>query len=106
MNIYPTPDDLTKWIATSHKGDRFVYHLGNLIHDREFRVTLAATGGFANIRVIPLDKMANAAVEAYKGGYVVLAQHRLGKDVFEYLAIRTKKYAKPPMAVKKEKANG
>jgi len=43
MNIYPTPADLTNWIASSHKGDRFQYHLGHLIHDRAFRVTLAAT---------------------------------------------------------------
>jgi hypothetical protein len=103
MNIYPTPADLDQWIASSHKGDRFVYHTGHLLHDRAFRVTLAATGGFATIHVKPLEEIAAAVYDAYKTGYVVLAQHKVREDVYEYLAIRTKKYRKPPLA--KEKSN-
>jgi hypothetical protein len=100
MNLYPTPADLDSWIASSHKGDRFVYHTGHLLHDRAFRVTLAATGGYATIRVIPLEQIALAAVAAYEAGYVVLAQKKVSQDVYQYLAIRTKKYRKPPLAAK------
>lgn len=98
MHVYPTPKELANWIAKSHKGDRFTYHTGHLVHDRAFRANLAHSGGFLKVRVIPLDNIAKAAVEAYEAGYVVLAQKRLGEDVFEYLAIRTKKYREPPLA--------
>lgn len=97
MNLYPTPEDLDSWIASSHKGDRFVYHLGNLMHDKSFRVTLATTGGFTMITNVPLGKIADAALEAYEAGYVVLTQQRVGEDMFRYLAVRTKKYHKPPL---------
>jgi hypothetical protein len=98
MNIYRTPKELSEWIAQSHKGDRFVYHVGHLLHDRKFRVKLAGTGGFADVPVIPLQNIATAALEAYWSGYVVLVQKRLGEDTFQYLAIRTRKYVQPPMA--------
>ena len=97
MNVYPTPADLDQWIAKSHKGERFVYHLGNLMHDRRFKVTLGTSGGTTVIRNIPLGDVADAAIDAYQNGYVVLAQKRIGEDLFEYLAIRTKKYRKPPL---------
>lgn len=97
MNLYPTPKQLSDWIASSHKGDRFVYHTGNLLHDRRFRVALAATGGSTVVEVKPLREIAEAATDAYQQGYVVLAQHRIGEDLFEYLAIRTRKYKRPPL---------
>lgn len=105
MNVYPTPKDLEKWIASSHKGDRFVYHTGNLMHDRKFRVNLTE-GGFKTVEVQPLADIANAAIEAYMAGYVVLSQHRVGEDLFEYLAIRTKKYKQPPLSERPSNANG
>lgn len=98
MNVYPTPKDLQRWIASSHKGDRFVYHTGHLLHDRKFRVFKASSGTFDTVEVKPLAAIADAAVEAYRDGFVVLTQHRIGPDLFEYLAIRTKKYRKPPLA--------
>jgi len=102
MNIYPTPAEFDLWLSTSHKGDRFQYHLGHLMHDRAFRAYLAATGGFIVVHVKPLELIADYVVEAYKDGYVVLAQEKLADDIYRYVAIRTKKYRKPPLAVKSE----
>lgn len=98
MNVYPTPKDLQKWIASSHKGEHFIYHTGHLVHDRKHRVYLATSGAYTTIEVKPLGDIADAAYHAYLDGFVVLAQKRLAEDVFQYLAIRTKKYVKPPLA--------
>jgi len=46
MNIYPTPADLTNWIAPRTRATGSSNHLGHLIHDRAFRVTLAANRRF------------------------------------------------------------
>lgn len=102
MQLYLTPVDLQDWISSAHKGDRLIYHLGNLMHDKAFRVTLAATGGFTTVHNIPLTTISDAVLDAYKAGYVIIAQQRVAEDIFRYLAIRTKKYMKPPMALKKE----
>jgi hypothetical protein len=103
MHIYPTPTDLTNWIANSHKGDRFQYHLGHLLHDRRFKVTQARTGGSTLIDNIPLGEIADAAVRAYEDGFVVLVQHKISEDLYQYLAIRTKKYVPAPLM---EEVNG
>jgi hypothetical protein len=100
MHVYPTPKELANWITKAHKGDRFTYHTGHLVHDRAFRANLAHSGGFMVVRVKPLDEIADAAVAAYEAGFVVLAQKHLGEDLFQYLAIRTKKYQPAPLEEK------
>lgn len=102
MNLHLTPLELTDWISSAHKGDRIVYHLGHLMHDKAFRVSLAATGGTTTITNVPLNAIADAAFEAYKAGFIVLAQQRVAEDIYRYLAIRTKKYAPAPMVQPKE----
>lgn len=102
MNIYPTPAEFRQWLNGSHKGDRFQYHLGNLMHDRAFRINLAATGGSALIRVRPLDEIADEVLKAYQEGFVVLAQEKLAEDIYRYQAIRTKKYLPAPLSTKQE----
>jgi hypothetical protein len=97
VNVYPTPAALSKWIASSHKGNRLVYHLGHLLHDRKIHVTLARTGGSATVDVLPLQALQAAVMEAYREGLVILAQRKVAPDTFEYLAIRTRKYVKPPL---------
>lgn len=100
MNVYPTPAQFVSWIAQSHKGDRFQYHLGFLLHDRRFKVTSAINGTGIMIDNLPLGDIAAAVIAAYEEGYIVPVQKRLAEDVYQYLAIRTKKYVPAPLMEK------
>lgn len=100
MHVYPTPADLAAWITTSHKGDRFQYHLGHLIQDRRFKVSSVSIPGGFMVDNIPLGEIAAAATRAYEAGFVVLVQHKLSEDLYQYLAIRTKKYTPAPLEEK------
>lgn len=102
MNVYPTPAQFTQWIAASHKGDRFQYHLGFLLHDRRFKVTSTNSVSLM-VENIPLGEIAAAVLRAYEDGYIVPVQKRLAEDVYQYLAIRTKKYVPAPLL---EEVNG
>lgn len=65
----------TQFINDAERGDSFVYHTGSLAIDRQ--------GNDA------LDKQASDMLEYYQRGFVELIQRRVGKNKFEYVAVRT-----------------
>jgi len=69
--------DFEGHIATLPAGRALIYHIGNMMWDRE-RGT-----GFQRV-----NSTAHAAWEAMEAGKVYLVQRRVLPDVFEYVAIK------------------
>lgn len=61
------------------RGDRIVYHTGDLQYDRD-EVENPNTGRIRGV--------ARAAWKAYQDGLVALVQKRLGFATFEYIAVK------------------
>lgn len=66
---------LKAFVADSRKGERFVYHSGDLAQDRKSNDLLNMT--------------ALQALDFYQRGFVELVQKRNGKHSYDYLAVRT-----------------
>jgi len=67
--------NLKAFVDEGKKGDKYVYHTGMLSIDRQENDLL--------------NKTANDILELYQRGFVEIFQRRLGKNKFEYYAIRT-----------------
>lgn len=96
------------WLMSSRPGEEFVYHVGNLMVDRE-RVILTGTHRdvdpvgrkkdaarrddaddpeFETRPIAAVDAVARAVWAAYRRGEVTLKQRRLGPGYFAYIARR------------------
>ena len=67
--------DFKRFLQESRRGNRFLYHVGSLLADRE--------------RDGELDKLANLVWAAYKAGLVELTQRIGDGDGTHYVATRT-----------------
>lgn len=68
-------NNLNQFINDASRGDTYVYHTGCLAFDRQGNDLL--------------DKRASEMLEYYQRGFVELIQRRVGKNKFEYTAVRT-----------------
>lgn len=66
---------LKTFVTGSRKGDRFVYHAGDLAQDRK---------NSEQINAVALE-----ALDFYQRGFIELVQKRNGKHNYDYLAVRT-----------------
>ena len=71
-----------EWLVNSQKGDRIEYHQGFLVSD---------SWPPEDPKARELGKLAGKVYESYEKGYTVLAQRRMCKNTFGYIAIRGKK---------------
>lgn len=69
-----TPDRLSHWLRSAHRGSRLIYHVGNLYADRQ------ASAVVETIAVI--------AMRASDARRASLVQRRIGDGVCEYIAVR------------------
>jgi hypothetical protein len=67
--------DFDARVASAKPGEPIVYHTGAIMFDRVF-------GGTS------VDDVAKAAFQAMEAGKVHLTQHRLGKHLFAYIAVK------------------
>jgi len=87
MNVAPakplvlTYGTLSQILLDLKPGEQFTYHIGMLLADREFPA--------ADYQRV--NDVGRAAYEAYERGQVLLVQHRLGENCYQYLAIGAKK---------------
>lgn len=70
------------WFRAAKRGDKFVYHVGLLYHDRTDWTTYRP--------IEPLNSLADRVWERHEHGDVVLVQTRTAEPgVFLYEAVRT-----------------
>jgi len=78
------------WLATARPGSSFVYHRGMLAADRESVALLPQYGGYVHVAHEPFHTLGLTAWLAYEQGKVVLAQRRVSRDTFDYIAFKRK----------------
>lgn len=66
---------LKKFVNKSQFGDRHVYHTGSLSNDRQ--------------KDSDLNDTAKEALELYQKGLIELIQKKIGKNNYQYIAVRT-----------------
>jgi hypothetical protein len=64
-------------LPTMQPGERLIYHVGSLMYDRIRGPAFGTVHGAAQ-----------AAWEAHTRGEVTLVQHKVGPNVYEYIAIK------------------
>lgn len=84
------PKIFARWLQVAKRGDRFIYHKGLLMVDREKLRVCSEDGWIVCPNLLALNAVADLALEAYNRGLVRLFQKRLGGGGYEYRAIRTK----------------
>lgn len=79
MNALTTPTirDFGEWLVQSQRGEKYLYHIGELALQREWDKKL--------------DNRASAVNEARERGLVYCVQQRIEPHMFYYLALRTGK---------------
>lgn len=76
------------WLDHARPGDRYEYHRGFLMLDREHVLNVPSIGQFAHVYVEPIHDLASAVWGAYKRGKVLLAQQKVGPSTYRYLAYK------------------
>lgn len=99
--IEPDPRRFEFWLMTARPGEEFIYHVGDLMFDREqAEITgthddpdpverikaQVADAEFAVRHMVRVDAMARAAWAAHEAGRVLLFQRRLGPGYWAYVA--------------------
>lgn len=84
------PQIFKRWAQVAKRGDRFIYHKGFLMVDREKLRVRSEDGWVVCPNLLALNAVADLALDAYNRGLVHLFQKRLGDGEYEYRAIRTK----------------
>lgn len=74
-----TARDFLQWLRTARSGAHLTYHTGNLQFDRR------DNGAPAHRQI---NRLADAAWDAMKSGFVELKQRRVGDGVCAYVATR------------------
>ena len=74
------------WSKSPQPTRYFVYHRGQLMVDRARYIMLDNTP-FSMVNE-PVNTLANMAWGAYQNGVALLAQKRLGRNMYEYRAYR------------------
>lgn len=72
-----TIERLQMWLKSAQRGNRLVYHTGNLAYDRQN----ASREDHATVNAV-----ANIAYQAAKAGQVTIAQRRVDDGVCAYVA--------------------
>lgn len=65
-------------LAAARTGDKIIYHVGSLMFDRQIGASFQAIHG-----------LAYAVMEACEQGRVLLVQHKICDNRFEYIAVKT-----------------
>lgn len=69
--------DFDARVASAKPGEQIVYHTGAIMFDRVYGPDFGS-----------VDNTAHAAFQACEAGKVHLTQHRLGKHLFAYIAVK------------------
>lgn len=83
-----SPQEFADWLKSSRRGDRLLYYLGFLCHDRSYERTIAPNVKTTVVNK-DLDRLAAAVWEAYENRQVIPVQSKLTHGVYEYLVVRT-----------------
>lgn len=79
------------WLKHARPGDRFEYHRGFLVTDREKVVNLPQYGMPAHVFYEPVHSVGQAAWQAYERGHVDLLQKKLDRHGnYAYMAVKRK----------------
>lgn len=83
-----------EWLGNAKVGDKFVYHSGFLGKELE-ETKMDAKRGDERAKSVyhALCRVKGEAMRAYELELVDLVQKRLGKGVFDYIAVRRRKAA-------------
>jgi hypothetical protein len=85
-----TPDAFQAWLNTAPPGDRIAWHVGFLARERKAWTEKHGHGpGITRTPIVGLDKLAKVVAAAAESGAVVLTQKRVGRDRWEYRAIKS-----------------
>lgn len=74
------------WLKNSKRGDRCVYHYGNLMRDRQ--LTPRGDAAYKNGVGCRLDVLANTVLKAAEDGVVAAFQKRISEGMCEYYVVR------------------
>lgn len=78
-------NEFVPWTKVAPRGDRMVYHVGNLAEDAHEE----AGSPYVRCRQSEAAGVKNAAWAAFLDGLVLLVQRRVhGKAAFEYIAVK------------------
>lgn len=91
------------WLKNARAGDRFEYHRGFLVTDREKVVNMPNYGTVAHVFYEPVHSVGQVAWQAYERGSVDLVQKKLDRHGnYAYMAVKRK----GRVAVTRRQVNG
>lgn len=76
--------DFVRKIVSAKRGDRIIYFRGDLAYERFMEGKNSPDAKLPR----PINTLANAAYAAYKKAQCFLVQRRVGKNCFEYMAVK------------------
>lgn len=85
-----TVQQLKRWFSRARPGDRFLYHVGFLLRDREAQ-PVDTPEGLKQVVPVEINKVADMVMDLAQELWVYPIQKRVGDGIYEYIIIRSKR---------------
>ena len=94
-----TPAEFNTWLDRAATGERLIWYTGYLASERrEWRERVREGAGIRHQPVPGLDQLARTVAKAVEKGEILAFQKRLGRDRYDYIAVRRARSAEATAA--------